>query len=200
MSKQVELDVKTKKASEETSITPSGEKILAQLGINSALVKAINQGIKRSYYRAVINWLTKYKANPEDSNLKKVKGLLEAFYNLCQVEDWEEAEKLLLNTPTREELHNQLGTWGYYYQQIELYTKLIGEIIYSQNKTFLNALANAYFTVGNYDQAIHYHNQRLAQEQKSGNQEGEAIYLKILGLFTTLSEITYQLSNFSRKV
>jgi tetratricopeptide (TPR) repeat protein len=138
------------------------------------------------HYIAVKNYLMdEDKPSPNAENIEKVKGLLEAFYHLCDVEDWERAEKLLfvpLNTPTREELHNQLGIWGYYRQQIELYTKLLGEVIYSQNTTFLNALANAYFTVGNYNQAIHYHNHGLAQEQKSGNQEGEAISLKNLGV------------------
>lgn len=85
MSNQVELDHKTQQASEEVSITHSGEEILVQLGIDSRTVKTMKQGIKRSYYRAVINWLMKYKANPKASNLEKVKGLLEAFYHLCEI-------------------------------------------------------------------------------------------------------------------
>ena len=70
--------------------------ILAELGINSATVKAMRRGVKRACYRAIINWLTKYKPNTDASNLKKVKGLLEAFYHLCEVEEWERVSKLFI--------------------------------------------------------------------------------------------------------
>ncbi len=74
------------------------ESILAELGINSATVKAIKRGIKRSSYRAVINWLTKYQPNTDASNLEKVKGLLEAFYHLCDIVDWEKAKTILISS------------------------------------------------------------------------------------------------------
>ena len=48
MSNQVELDSKTQQASEEAIIIPSGEEILAQLGVDSSTVKTMKQGIKRS--------------------------------------------------------------------------------------------------------------------------------------------------------
>ncbi|WP_148650102.1 hypothetical protein [Nostoc sp. NIES-3756] len=77
----------------------------------------MNQGLRRTSYRAVINWLTKYNPNADASNLEKIKGLLEAFYHLCEVEDVERAWKIIdcrLNTPTQEYLIEQLRTWGYY--------------------------------------------------------------------------------------
>ncbi|BAT56799.1 tetratricopeptide TPR_2 (plasmid) [Nostoc sp. NIES-3756] len=91
--------------------------ILAEMGINSNTVKLMNQGLRRTSYRAVINWLTKYNPNADASNLEKIKGLLEAFYHLCEVEDVERAWKIIdcrLNTPTQEYLIEQLRTWGYY--------------------------------------------------------------------------------------
>lgn len=89
------------------NILLSGESMLAELGISSATVKAMKRGKKRSSYRAIINWLTKYEPNPNTSNLEKVKGLLEAFYHLCQVEDWERVSKLFMK-PLKSSLESQL--------------------------------------------------------------------------------------------
>ncbi|WP_407894080.1 hypothetical protein [Scytonema sp. NUACC26] len=69
--------------------------------------------------------MKKYKPKPDSTNLEQVKGLLETFYHLCEIEAWEKASKILftgLNTPTRQPLHNQLNTWGYYQEQISIYT------------------------------------------------------------------------------
>jgi hypothetical protein len=56
---------------------------------------------------------------------------LEAFHHLCELEDWETASKILfipLDTPTKDALVNQLGVWGYYREQIDLY-KGVGMLI-----------------------------------------------------------------------
>ena len=68
-----------------SSITPSGESVLAELGIDSVTVKAMKRGIKRSSHRAIINWLTKYNPKPYGSNLEKIKGLLETFLFFFEV-------------------------------------------------------------------------------------------------------------------
>jgi hypothetical protein len=41
-------------------LIPSGDSILAELGIEQATLKVITPKWKRTQYRAVINWLTKY--------------------------------------------------------------------------------------------------------------------------------------------
>jgi tetratricopeptide (TPR) repeat protein len=158
MSNQVELDSKTKQASEEVCIIPSGEEILAQLDIGSNTVKAMKEGMKRSYYRAVINWLMKYKANSDASNLEKVKGLLEAFYHLCEVENWKKAKTIFLtalNTPTgKNELYWQLGIWGNYNQQINLLNRILNKIDEETDVMCLNTLGIVNRKLGNYQQAI----------------------------------------------
>ena len=114
MSDQPQLDNTKQPTSEQFNITPSSDKILAKIGINSAMIKTIKQRNKRSSYRAVINWLTKYKPNPDASNLEKVRGLLEAFFHMCGIEEWEKASQIIsipLNTSANEVLHNQLKTW-----------------------------------------------------------------------------------------
>lgn len=95
-------------------LLPSSESVLAQLQINLDNLKHTQLSpSQRGHYRAVVNWLTKYKTALDVSNLERVRGYLEAFYHLCEVNAWELAKMLLftrLNTPTNDELHNQLDT------------------------------------------------------------------------------------------
>lgn len=129
-----------------------GEKILAELGINSERVKKLERGNpKRSSYRAIFNWLTKYQPNTNASNLEKVKGLLEAFYHLCELKEWDKARLIVsvrLNIPTNEELHRQLGTWKYYKQQINIYKKLLHKIDSNWDDICLEGLKNATRALG----------------------------------------------------
>lgn len=111
------------------SILFDNKSILAELDLNSDSVRGMKQGIKRTSFRAVMNWITKYNPNIYDSNLEKVKGLLEAFFHLCEIEEVERAWKILyqcrLNTPTQEYLNEQLRTWGYYQKLLDLYSHLL---------------------------------------------------------------------------
>jgi hypothetical protein len=124
----------------ENNFTPSGDFVLEQLDINPAHLSAdFPTREQRLQYRAVVQWLTDYKPKSDSTNLQKVRGYLEAFYHLCEVEDWEKASKILfirLNTPTHEELHAQLNTWGYYNEQIELYNRIVGKISPSLDTIF----------------------------------------------------------------
>jgi hypothetical protein len=125
------LEVKNQQALKEVDIKPTEESVLAKLSIEPETIKSIKPRWKRTQYRAVINWLTRYNSQPDASNLEKVKGYLEAFHHLCVVEDWERANKMLsirLDTPTHEELYNQLDTWGYYRELIELYNRILGKL------------------------------------------------------------------------
>ena len=72
-------------------------------------------------------------------------------HHLCELKVWEEAGKIImvcLNTPTNEELHNQLDTWGYHSEQIELYKKLLNQVNPSFDAILLNGLGNAYYVLG----------------------------------------------------
>ena len=124
----------------ENNLTPSGKLVLEQLGINpNNLCADFPTREKRLQYRAVIQWLTDYKPKSDSTNLEKVRGYLEAFHHLCAVEDWERASKILfirLNTPTNEELHAQLDTWGYYSEQIDLYSRIVGKLSPSLDTIF----------------------------------------------------------------
>jgi hypothetical protein len=140
------------------------ETILAEMGINSNTVKLMKQDLKRTYYRAVINWLTK-----DASNLEKVKGLLEAFFHLCEVEDIESAWKIIfcrLNTPTQEYLLEQLRTWGYYQQLEDLCSHFLDKPLDdTKSAILLDRLGVIHSSIGNYNRAIGYHKESIKKHR-----------------------------------
>ena len=130
-------------------------------------------------------WLQEYEADAEAENLVKVRGYLEAFYHYCEIEAWEDARDILMikmDTPTQDELHNQLFTWGLYRQQVELYSQLLNKLDEHWQGICLTGLGNAYYRLGYYNQAIKYHQQRLTIAQEIGNRQGEGAALGNLGL------------------
>jgi tetratricopeptide (TPR) repeat protein len=166
----------------DVDITPPGEWMLANLGIDLAAPEFREiSPYKRAHYRAVKNWLTRYKPKPEASNLEKVRGYLEAFHHLCEVEDWERASKIIeinLDTPNNTELHNPLITWGYYREVIDLYSRLLGNLDPASDAVCFLGLGKAYHYLGNYDQAISYYKESLSRMLKIGYSLGVG---KVLG-------------------
>ena len=130
-------------------------------------------------------WLQEYEADAEAENLVKVRGYLEAFYHYCEIEAWEDARDILaikMDTPTQEDLDDQLSTWGYYRQQIDLYSQLLNKLDTNWQSICLSGLGIAYHSLGDYDQAIKYHQQRLTIAQQIGNRQGEGTALGNLGI------------------
>ena len=160
----------------EVDITPPGEWMLANLGIDLAAPEFREiPPCKRAQYRAVKNWLTKYKPKWDASNLEKVRGYLEAFHHFCEVEDWERASKIIeinLDTPNNTELHNPLITWGYYREVIDLYSRLLGNLDPASDAVCFLGLGKVYHYLGNYDQAISYYKESLSRMLKIGDSLG----------------------------
>ena len=156
----------------DVDITPPGEWVLANLGIDLAAPEFRElPPCKRAQYKAVKNWLTKYKPKRDASNLEKVRGYLEAFHHLCEVEDWERASKIIeinLDIPNNTELHNPLITWGYYREVIDLYSRLLGKLGPASDAVCFLGLGKAYHYLGNYDQAISYYKESLSRMFKIG--------------------------------
>ena len=97
-------------------ITPPALPILTKLGIEPSRLKFIQPHQRRTHCRAVVNWLTKHNPSSESSNLEQVRGYIEGFHHLCEIQEWERADTLIsteLNTPTKEPIHYQLKRWGY---------------------------------------------------------------------------------------
>lgn len=165
------------------NILPSGESMLAQLGLDPTKLKLIKPSY-RSHYRAVVNWLTKYHPNPNITNLEKVKGSLEAFDHLCEVEDWDTAKSILmteLHTSNSNEVYWQLGIWGYSREQIQFCQRILGKLDSPSDGIWLNALGLAYRNLGKYEEAINFHQQHLTIAREIGDRRGEGAALGGLG-------------------
>lgn len=203
MNNQVELDSKTQQVLEEANIIASGEEVLAQLGIDSTIVKAMKEGIKRSSYRAVINWLTKYKANPDASNLKKVKGLLDSFYHLCEVEDWEKSSSIFLNNfqlLNNKSLNTQLHSWGHHIERLDLNYKILGQLNHKVDIICLRNLGNSSMILGEHNKAINFYEKCLFLTQKMGDKLNECLTLRSLSNFYFSRGDYSQAINFSEKL
>jgi len=133
---------------------------LNEIDINPSSFKPLSL-LKRVHYRAALNWLTKeYKMSQDASNLDKVHFLLELFHHLCEVEDWENASKVLLgrfNLFNGEELGLQLGIWGYPHLQVKLYRKLGKKANSRVNAFCLFGIANGYRLLDDYLLAQHFY-------------------------------------------
>jgi len=199
-----------------SNLIPPGESLLAELGIDEVVLKSIDRE-KRTQYRAVINWLTKYKPHSEASNLEQLTGLIQAFYHLCALESWEEAGKIIsirLNTPTNEELHKQLKTWGYYQQQLELVQKIFKKINQNWDAICLESQGNDALASGNWQQSIEFYQQQLQISQNLLDKSrliaaliGLANNLKFLGkyqeatkYYLQILEIAFQSSDQKGKI
>jgi len=133
-------------------------------------------------------WLTAYTPAPNAERIETVRGHLEAFDHYCEVEDWDAAKAIArtrLDTPTKEYLCWQLGTWGYYREQIPLHSKLL-DIARTQNDrqgegTALGNLGSAYRSQGQYEQAIAHYQQTLTVARQLGDMRSEGTTLCALG-------------------
>ncbi|MBD2460896.1 tetratricopeptide repeat protein [Oscillatoria sp. FACHB-1407] len=132
-------------------------------------------------------WLTAYTPAPDAPTLETVRGYLEAFDHYCTIEDWNTAQQTAwtrLNTPTESYLCWQLGMWGYYREQVLLYTSLLKIARNTGNRqgeNVLHGLGMAYSYLGQYQQAIACHQQYLVIAREIGDRPGEGAVLGNLG-------------------
>ncbi|NET17229.1 MAG: tetratricopeptide repeat protein, partial [Okeania sp. SIO1H6] len=159
---------------------PPADYVLELLKLDADALKLIEPPSKRHQYRAVINWVTNYKCPPEvNEKLEVVKGYLEAFYHLCEVEDWERAKQILniKVPPVDEYLDSQLRSWDYYEECIHIYRRLLGKLDQYWESICLNGLGIAYYFLGEYHKAIEYFQQSLQIAREIGDllTEGKAL-------------------------
>lgn len=178
---------------------PSSQSMLNDLGINSDTLKRSQLSRwQKVQYRAVINWLTKYNPNADASNLEKVKGLLEAFFHLCEIEDVESAWKIIfcrLNTPTQEYLLDQLRTWGYYQQLQDLCSHFLDKALDdTKSAIILDRLGVTHSSIGNYNRAIGYHKESIKKASLSPD------CLQVGDIYCNLSFCYFNLKNFYQAI
>jgi Tetratricopeptide repeat/NB-ARC domain len=113
-------------------------------------------------------WLNFYQPALDAPNLETVRGYLEAFDHLYEIEAWIEAKKipfLFLDNSNNVQLHSQLFIWNYYQELFLLYNKLLN-ISHKISDRSLEGIAssnlgNIYLSIGNYTEAIKYHGNNL---------------------------------------
>ncbi|MGB3509876.1 MAG: tetratricopeptide repeat protein, partial [Microcoleaceae cyanobacterium] len=170
---------------QDRAILPSAESVLELLKLDPDALMSIKPLSKRLQYQAVVIWLSDYKCPQEvNNNLELVKGYLEAFYHLCEVEDWERASQILSIEvpPINEDLATQLHRWGYYQVCIQLYSRLLGKLARYWDSICLNSLGLAYYSLGEYHKAIEYLQKSLQIAMEIGDRYKEGNALGNLGL------------------
>lgn len=151
------------------NLIPDGKTILEILKIDPNMITDIAPTWKRAEYRAVIQWVTKYESSPDDSNLNKVKGLIEASYHLSEAEEWLKSGLILfirLNISTNETLQEQLNIWGYYQEQLEVYKRLLGKISADWDAICREGLGNATRAMGEWEDSRNYYKEQLSNVSK----------------------------------
>ncbi len=133
---------------------------------------------------AAEQWLNHYEAVPEAPNLEQVRGNLEAFHHVYEVEDWEQAKEILLS-PLRSfskvHLPRQLEFWSYYQEGIQLCQKFLNKSEFDADTICLRMLGNYYLHLANCSEATNFYQQSLTIARETGDREGEGTALGSLG-------------------
>ncbi len=147
---------------------------------------------EQAHLKAAFYWLNVYEPEPNASNLEQVCGYLEAFHHLCEISAWQEASQILFTstkTENAKKLHEQLRSWGYYSEQIELYSRILGKLNLEIDCLCLWGLGGAYCHLGQVQKALDYHNRQLEIARQICNKLAEAQALSALvGAYSSLEQ------------
>ncbi len=127
-------------------------------------------------------WLNHYETEADCSDLERVEGYLEAFYHLCELSLWQQAYQVACIPVDGKFLHERLGDWGYYIQQIEIYQKLLDTIDPLVDCICLNGLGYVCHLLGQTQKSFQYYKAQLKLARKTQNHEYECRAWKGLGL------------------
>jgi tetratricopeptide (TPR) repeat protein len=144
----------------------------------------LNSARSFTHYRAVANWLTHYQPEAASSRIGQVIGYLESFGHLCELEDWENAYRILslqVDASINQKLLEQLGVWGYYGEQISLCMKLLGKLNQESDFRLRSCLGNAAYIHGDYNRAIQYFQQSLQDANQIDERNAEGVAFNNLG-------------------
>jgi tetratricopeptide (TPR) repeat protein len=146
---------------------------------------------KAAEVKAAELWLREYQPEENTENLEKVRGYLEAFDHYCTAEDWVKAEslfKIRLKITQRQELHNQLSTWGYYDENIYICKRILNKLSSQIDIVCYKDLADNYHLLGKDNKAIKYCNKGLTISQKIEDVDGQSHFYNIAGNIYRQSE------------
>lgn len=157
--------------------------------VTYGLLKQNNEAWERAERKAADLWLTAYEPPINAPNIEIVRGYLEAFSHYYEVDDLEATKSIFwthLNTSIQEPLSLQLGTWGYFQEQISLNIKQL-DVARKVNDVqeigrALGNLGQTYSIIGNQQQAVDYLQQALDITRSIGDLPGKALVSGCLGL------------------
>lgn len=135
-------------------------------------------------YTAVEYFLCCQSIPQNASPFQQVRHYLEAFHHLCDVQDWRRATTVLTvipDTDTGEELHDQLGIWGYYDEQEKLYRAIAGKSNLRCDAVCYNGLGNLCDARGELDRSETYHRKHLEIAETLSDNSGRWMALMGLG-------------------
>jgi tetratricopeptide (TPR) repeat protein len=150
---------------------------LDRLNINLTLpeLKVKYSRLYRQRYLAVIQCFTYFHLYPEPvDRLDYVKGYLDAFYHLIEIEDWERALRILIeplsqhSTLEEQDLLGQLQVWSYYQKAIELSEQIVEHVDPHHRLLITTRIANAYESLGMYELAEQNHESCLGLARELG--------------------------------
>jgi len=139
---------------------------------------------KSTEIKAAELWLSEYQHEENAENLEKVRGYLEAFYHYCDAEDWVNAGYIFTIRPEitqKQQLHNQLFTWGYYDENIYLCNKILKKVSNQIDIVCYKHLAENYHLLGEYNKATEYCNKGLTISRKVEDVNGQSHFYDIIG-------------------
>jgi tetratricopeptide (TPR) repeat protein len=140
--------------------------------------------IEKAHLRAASYWLH-LSQEVETPHLEKIQGFLETAHHLRQVQAWELASQVLFVQPNKEDdlaLYQQLGSLGWFQEQIDYYLALRGKINSAFDHFCLKELGDAYINLCQYDRAINTFQDLLQLARQDHNTLSEAQALESLGL------------------
>ena len=171
-------------------LVPSDE-IVNQAGVSHQSIRNLTIQ-EQAHLKAAFYWMNVYEPEPDASNLEQVRGYLEAFHHLCEISAWQSASQILFTstkTGKAKKLHEQLRSWGYDSEQIELYSRILGKLNLDLDCLCLWGLGGAYCHLGQVQKALGYHTQHLELAHKIGNKLAEAQALSgLVGVYFLLEQ------------
>ncbi|MDJ1169769.1 tetratricopeptide repeat protein [Roseofilum sp. BLCC_M154] len=164
--------------------------------------------VREAHKRAVEVYRSRCQM-PEDwktATVEDVQDYLELFYHLCQLGEYEQAFDVLHNEGKYEQSVSQfLDFQGYNSLYIiELYQQLVEHLPNQQDSRYpdsLNSLGVAYYSQGDYEQAISYYQKALEIRQEIGDRSGIAKSFNNLGLaYCSQGDYGKAISNYQKAI
>ncbi len=145
-------------------------------------------------YGAVEHFLTEEIETDENAvPMDLVKHYLEAFYCLCEAEDWERAYQILIVEIVcyghKKSLARHLYEWSYHEKLYKIYNKLLGKLPINEEAIIWKFLAGYYLYRGQYEKAVEFCEKSLAifkQEEYYSEYQQTRILNNLGSIYTSL--------------